>query len=133
MSGTITVKWENGEGEEVELTFPAKMEVCNECGGEGYVLRGGLRGEAFTQSEFYEAFEDPEDREEYFKPGGRYDEVCDTCHGNNVVPVVDEEQVSRSSKHMQRLYEEYCQWSERRAELEADFAAEREAERRMGC
>ncbi len=130
MSDTIELTWENDEGEEVTHSFPAKMEVCPECEGHGFTLREGLRGESYTASEFYEAFEEPEDREEYFRYGGKYDQVCDCCKGKNVVPVVNEERLSEEQK---KLYAEYEKWEEDNARYDAESRAERDAERRMGC
>jgi hypothetical protein len=129
MRETINLKYENDEGEEVTLTLPAKMEVCDDCGGHGYTLRGGMRGAAYTMEEFNESF-DEEDREEYFRHGGKYDEQCQTCHGKNVVPAVDEDQLSPEQK---KQYEEYEEHANRMAQLDADARAEEAAERRMGC
>lgn len=130
MSDTIELTWENDEGEEVTHSFPSKMEVCSECEGHGFVLREGLRGEAYTAEEFYEAFEEEEDREEYFRHGGKYDQQCPECKGKNVVPVVNEERLTAEQKV---LYAEWQKWEEDNARYEAESRAEREAERRMGC
>ena len=127
---TIKLKYENEDGDEVEITLPSKLGVCPECQGHGFVLRDGLRGESFTASEFEECFEEPEDREEYFRYGGKYDQQCPTCHGNNVVPAVNEEYLSEAEK---KLYAEYKEWEEDNARYEAEAADERAAERRMGC
>ena len=127
---TITVSFENDDGEEIELTLPSKMEVCPECQGEGYTLAGGLKGAAFSQEEFYETFDDYESREQYFTRGGIYDEQCQNCHGNNVVPVVDEEHITEKDKPQ---YEEWCKYEEIRARYEANDRAERDMERRFGC
>jgi hypothetical protein len=130
MSDTIELKWENDEGDEVTHSFPAIMGVCPECEGHGFTLREGLRGEAYTSEEFYEAFEEPEDREEYFRYGGKYDQQCPLCHGNNVIPVVNEGHLSAEQK---KLYAEYEKCEEDNARYEAESRAERDAERRMGC
>lgn len=125
--GTITIKLYEEENE-ILVQFPCKKEVCPTCEGEGFVLRGGLRGAVFSAEEFYEVFEDEEDRAEYFRPGGRYDEPCDTCQGRNVVSVVDEEACARDP--------ELTRWLgmyRRQQEEEAQFRREEEAERRMGC
>lgn len=126
----ITKTWENEEGEEVSATFPAKNEVCPECEGSGFVLAGGLRGEAFTSEEFCEVFEEPEDRAEYFRDGGKYDATCDVCHGRNVVPAVDVEHLSEEQKV---VLTEYVKWQAEQDKFDREYAAECAAERRMGC
>jgi len=118
-------------GEEVTVTLPAKNEVCSECDGTGYVLAGGLRGESFTMSEFYECFDEPEDREEYFRPGGKYDEQCNVCQGNNVVKVVDEDSLNEEQK---KQYEDYCFFLEECSPTDWRDDPDARAERRaMGC
>lgn len=134
MSGTITVKYykelEDGSQDEIILELPSKMEVCSNCDGNGYQLRDGLRGHAFAADEFRECFDEPEDRAEYFKPGGTYDEVCEECSGNNVTPYID---VGNIPEHQKEQYEEYCKYEEEQAYDDAMDRAERAAERRMGC
>ncbi len=130
MSDTIELTYENDDGEEVTLTLPSKMEVCDECGGHGYVLCEGMRGHAYTSEEFAEAFDDDEDRAEYFRYGGKYDQQCPVCKGKNVVPGVDESRLSDAQK---KEYAEYQEWQEAEWQADADCRAETEAERRMGC
>lgn len=101
----ITVTIENEEGEEQEVTFPAKMEICDECDGEGFVLTEGMRGYAYSAEEFAESFDD-EDQAEYFRRGGKYDVQCPCCKGRNVVPVVDESALSAEQKILFALYQE---------------------------
>lgn len=125
----ITKTWENEEGEEMTVSFPAKNEVCPECEGSGFVLAGGLRGEAYTAEKFCEAFE-PEEREEYFRPGGMFDTQCDVCHGQNVIPVIDEEHLTEEQK---KLAAEYNHWQNENDKYESESRAERDAERRAGC
>jgi hypothetical protein len=127
--GTIEKKWENEECEEITAIFPAKNEVCPECEGTGYVLAGGLRGADYTAEEFFEAFE-PDEREEYFRPGGAYDTTCDVCHGTNVVSVVDEQSLTAEQK---KLFDEYIIWQTEWDRQEREYAAECAAERRAGC
>ncbi len=117
---TIDITIYNDDGEETIETLPAKMEVCSECEGEGFVLRGGLRGYAFSAEEFNETFDDDEDRGAYFTRGGKYDEVCPCCKGKNVVPVVDEKELSAAQKEIFETFQEQ----------ESDRAAMREADRR---
>jgi RecJ-like exonuclease len=101
----ITATFENEEGEEQTVTFPAKMEVCDECDGEGFVLCEGMRGHAYSAEEFAESFDD-EEAGEYFKRGGRYDQVCPCCKGKNVVPVVDQSVLTPEQKVL------FAQWEE---------------------
>lgn len=122
---TITVTFQDEDGEEHSETFPCRMEVCDECHGEGYVLTEGMRGYAYSAEEFCEAFE-PEEQEEYFRPGGRYDVTCPTCKGKNVVPVVDEEKLSTEQKKAYALYLES-------QDREAAYRAEERATRRAEC
>jgi len=93
----IEITYENDEGEEVSVELPSKMEVCDECNGETYVLREGMRGHAYSAEEFAESF-DEEEQAEYFTRGGIYDEICPCCKGKNVIPVVDEEKLTPEQK-----------------------------------
>lgn len=83
-----------------DIEFPSKMEVCPECEGHGYTLVDGMKGHVYTTEEFNEAF-DEEEAQEYFKRGGRYDQVCKTCNGKNVISVVDK--ASCSSEQLKAL------------------------------
>ena len=121
---TITLTYENDENEEVVLVFPAVMEVCPECEGEGHVLCDGMRGHAYSAEEFYESF-DEDERVEYFTRGGMYDQQCPLCHGKNVIPVVDEEHLT---EHQKLEYEVWCEYDERRAMYDAQDRATRYAE-----
>lgn len=121
---TITI-----DDEEVEHSLPSKKEVCSDCNGEGYVLCEGMRGHAYSMEEFNEAF-DEEDRAAYFQRGGKYDVVCTTCNGNNVVDVIDEENLNTSQKE---IYNIYSKQEEQRAAEERMYEAECRMERMMGC
>lgn len=70
------------------IEFPSKMKVCSECNGHGTTLVEGMKGHAYTMEEFNESFDEVE-AQEYFKRGGRYDQVCKTCLGKNVIAVVN--------------------------------------------
>lgn len=120
----IEVSYENDEGEEVTESLPSKKEVCPECDGDGYVLRGGMRGYAYSAEEFAESF-DEEEAAEYFKRGGRYDEVCDCCHGKNVVAVVDE---SRLTEDQKVIFQAWTESQEEKARSEAEDRATRRGE-----
>lgn len=125
---TIQFETVDDEGCVVEHELPARFGVCSDCEGHGTTLRAGMREHAYTQEEFNETFHDDEDRAEYFKRGGMYDETCRTCEGKRVVLVVDRERCCWSDEHKQALalYE---------AKLKDEAAYEREcaAERRAGC
>ena len=95
---SITVKWENDEGEEVEHTFPAINEVCGRCEGYGTHLNPSIGQHAYTLEEFNEAFDDDESREAYFTRGGMYDVRCEQCHGNKVIQVIDEEHMPERTR-----------------------------------
>lgn len=115
----IKVSFENDDGEEIELSLPSKMEVCFDCGGEGMVLTEGMRNHAYSSEEFFQEF-DEEERVEYFRRGGRYDVVCPTCHGANVVSVVDEAFIHEKDKVE---YAEYQKSQERKARYDAEDRA----------
>lgn len=121
----IQFTWENDDGDEVELELPAKHEVCARCQGHGTHLNPSIGEHAYTAEEFEESFDD-EGREEYFRHGGRYDVMCEECHGKRVVLVVDVD-ACRSDEQKAALaaYDR---------KLEADASYERECahERRMG-
>ena len=128
MARTTTIQFtaETDDGDTIDCSLPGKFEVCPHCDGHGTHLREGMRGYAYTTEEFQDSFDD-EEREEYFKHGGRYDVTCTECHGARVVAVVDEDACrTPEEKATLKLYE---------AKLEDDYAYEREcaAERRMGC
>jgi hypothetical protein len=89
--------------EETTYEFPAINEVCDECDGEGFVLCEGMRGYAYSQEEFNEAFDDD-------------DQICPVCNGKNVVPVVAENLLTDKEKV---LYAEYQKCEERIAREEA--------------
>jgi hypothetical protein len=103
---TIELKYENDEGEEITMSFPSLKQVCHECHGEGFILCEGMRGYAYSSEEFAEAFDD-EDREEYCRRGGMYDQQCDVCHGRNVVDVVDESKLSPEQKEFYEAFQAY--------------------------
>jgi len=74
-------------GLQKELEVPATLTVCPKCKGEGVSDPAAFDG-GFTQSEFFECFEEPEDRMDYFN--GVYQVTCTDCDGENVVPCIDE-------------------------------------------
>jgi hypothetical protein len=115
--GEIVLKWYDEEGEEVEHTFPAKNEVCHRCEGYGTHLTPSIGNHAYSMEEFNESFDDEEDRAAYFQRGGKYDVQCEECHGNKVLPVVDE---ARLSDEQKKLYAEWEESEEERARSDAE-------------
>jgi hypothetical protein len=77
------------EGDEYQVELPTRFEVCPRCEGHGTHLREGIGEHAYSREEFEEAFSDEEEREQYFKRGGRYDVSCERCSGTRVVAVID--------------------------------------------
>ena len=117
---TVEVYGEDDEGDySEEVTLPAKLEVCYGCHGTGSHVHRAIDGNGITGEEWAEW--DPEDREDYM--AGRFDVTCEDCHGRNVMPVVDWDNVP--DKTAERVHK-HLEW-------EADYAAECEEERRMGC
>jgi hypothetical protein len=125
----ITLKVFDDDGDEIELTLPAKNEVCDRCEGHGTHLTPSIGEHAYSSEEFEEAF-DEEGRKEYFRRGGIYDVQCHECKGNKVVPVVNEDALNDEEK---KEYAGFQAIQEKRWEEEADMRAEEAAERRMGC
>lgn len=122
MSIKITI--ENDDGEEETMSLPAKMEVCPECQGSGFVLCEGMRGHAYSAEEFAESF-DEEEAQEYFTRGGMYDTQCDHCHGQNVVPVVEEDRLTPAQKE---FYQTYLDQESSKARMDAEDRATMRAE-----
>lgn len=128
MKISVTIYDEDGNEEIVDL--PAKMEVCHNCEGEGYVLNESMRYHAYSAEEFYESF-DEEDREEYFKRGGIYDVVCPTCKGKNVVPVIDRA-FCQNDPELKAALDKVDEMEEENRQYEAECRAERRAEEGFG-
>lgn len=127
--GTVQLTWENEAEEEVTHSFPSKNEVCHRCEGYGTHLNPSIGEHAYTPEEFDQEFDD-EGKEEYFRHGGIYDVQCETCKGEKVLPVVDEEHLSPEDK---KLFGEYREWKEEQDAFDADYEAECRMERLMGC
>lgn len=110
----------------IVVKFPAKRVVCHDCNGEGFVLNPSMRYHAYTEEEFFEAFDDG-DREEYFTRGGIYDVICPTCKGRNVIDVLDRDAVQ--GDYLCAMLKKY----DKQQREEYYHQLECEAERRMGC
>lgn len=123
---TIEVTLYNDDGDEEEVSFPAKMEVCDRCGGYGTHLNPSIGEHAYSAEEFCEEFDEEEQRE-YFKRGGMFDVICEECGGKNVVKVIDREACKKGDlAEKLALYDDDC-------EDRAAFAREQAAERAMGA
>jgi len=95
-----------------EIMLPGRRIVCDECNGTGRVLCDSLRGVAFSRDEMEPDFEDA-----YFR--GDYDVQCDVCHGNNVILVPDEDQLTKRQRILWQSH------TAREAEYQAELAHER--------
>lgn len=100
-----------GEDDDVEfeVELPAKFEVCGTCEGKGTHVNRAIDGNGLSREDFAE---DPDFEEAYFR--GDYDVQCEECHGQRVVPVVDED---RANPKLLKLYQEHL-------ESEAEMRAE---------
>lgn len=109
--------WENDEGVE----FPAIWAICHDCQGEG---KSCAYLGAFTAEDF--DYEGPEFREDYMS--GRYDKPCKPCEGSGKVKEINEGVISANSP-LGTLLKQYHE----KLKGDAEYAAECEAERRMGA
>lgn len=92
---------EDDEG--VEITVPARMEVCGRCDGHGTHTNPSIDGHGITMDEWRGPEWDDESREAYLS--GRYDVTCGTCQGTNVVPVPDLRSVSAAVRRQVRAWQ----------------------------
>lgn len=118
--------------EERTITLPVKFEVCGRCDGHGSHLTPSIGEHAYSVEEFYESFDDEEDRVEYFRRGGRYDVTCERCRGLRVEAVPDVEACARDPKLKADLAALHEQWKSE-AEERDEWESESRAERMMGC
>lgn len=117
----VTTEDENGDEVEIEVSLPAKFEVCGTCDGRGSHVNPSIDADGISPEDFAE---DPEFAESYF--GGAYDQPCNECGGRRVVAVIDESHLNSTQARNLRLV--------RKAQREqATFEAECRAERAMGC
>lgn len=118
---TVTHTLYTEEGDELEVVFPAKFEVCHRCRGNGKHVNPAIDGNGLSQEDFDQ---DPDFREDYFS--GVYDVPCYECKGQRVIAEIDEERLSAEQKAQLVLLE--AQWDE-------DAATDhmQEMERRMGA
>jgi hypothetical protein len=114
------------DGEEISHSLPAMYVVCDRCEGFGTHLHEAIAEHAYSLEEFNESF-DEEEREEYFKRGGRYDVVCTECKGLRVVSVVNRD--ACTTPELVEILKKFDEIEEQRAE----FAAIQASERRYGA
>ena len=117
----IAITYTDEDGEEVSVDLPSRKVVCPACKGEGSLLHPSMRGHAYTQEEFAEAFSE-EEAAEYTRRGGRYDVQCEQCRGKNVVDEVAED---RLTVEQREHYDRWCESQREDAEYEAMCRAER--------
>jgi hypothetical protein len=107
------------------VLFPMKLVPCGTCNGTGKHVNPSIDCGGISQDDFDA---DPGFREAYF--GGAYDVTCYGCSGAKQLPIVDEDALDAEDK---AKYERWRAYADEVARDEADYAAERAAERRMGC
>ena len=96
--------------------IPAVYEVCPTCDGKGSHVNPSIDSHGISAEEMYD---DPEFAEDYF--GGAYDVSCNECEGRRVVLTPKKGADERAVNALDQAYR-----------FEAEYAAEREAEMRMG-
>ena len=110
----------NDDGDEVTHRLPSVLTVCPCCRGTGSIVNPSIDGHGIGAEEWENEWSE-EEREGYFR--GVYDISCPECHGNNVVPVVDE---ARADPVLLKAYHEHLR-------DEAVYRRECESERRYGA
>jgi len=115
MSGpTIELTVFTDQGDEVELTIPARFVVCPRCQGAGSHVNPAIDGNGISPQEF---LEDPDFEESYFR--GDYDVSCYRCGGRRVIKKIDRLKATKAEK---KLFDDH---ERELRELEAEEAAER--------
>ena len=124
---TLSITLLNDDDTEETHELPAKFEVCERCEGHGTHLHTAIGQHAYSVEEFNEEFSDDEDREAYFRRGGKYDVTCEECGGRRVVLVVDEN-ACRTNE-----FREILQRYQEQEQEKARWRAEDRATMRMEC
>lgn len=114
---TMTIRFEfEAEDDDVEVTVPAKFEVCGTCDGKGTHVNPNIDHQGITPEEFDE---DPRFREDYF--AGHYDVPCNECHGRRVVPTIDEDhadpELVNAYRDLERSMWDEARWDVRCREM----------------
>jgi len=115
MSFTFVRETENGEE---TYTLPLTMEVCPTCNGRGTHGNPAIDAGGYS--------DDGDDCDEYGENryfSGFYDMVCQTCHGRNVVAVIDRHMADMDTL---KVWDKKCEDDE-------EYEAMCRAERRMGA
>jgi DnaJ-class molecular chaperone len=99
----FTFTLEDDDGEEVEYSVPAKLELCSNCNGEGKTVDPNIDGNGITSSEWAELCDGDSDFAENYM-GGKYDITCEECGGTRVVKVIDEELLTEEQKELVERY-----------------------------
>lgn len=115
-AGRMVIVIEGEDGEDINL--PARYEVCETCDGKGSHVNPSIDSQGLSREDFDE---DPDFAEGYWE--GRYDQPCNECHGQRVVPEVDMDKLTEPEKKM----------VEERIEAHYSHQREVEAERRFGA
>jgi hypothetical protein len=85
------------DGDELEVSLPARFEVCPTCEGKGTHVNRAIDGNGLTREDFDQ---DPDFAEDYFRGG--YDVQCEECKGTRVVAVVDKKRLSATQRAQYR-------------------------------
>ena len=109
---TVTLFVDDDDGDEHEVTVAFKWVVCDVCQGKGSHVNPAIDAHGLSAEDFAG---DPDFDADYF--AGAYDQPCNQCGGKRGVPE-PEDALEALEDH-------------RRSE--AEYRAEAEAERRMGC
>lgn len=109
-----TILMYNDEDEEEEKTVAIAFEVCPCCAGRGSHVNPSIDSHGLSREDFDE---DPDFAEAYFS--GAYDQTCNECGGQNVVPVPADPKIR--------------EYIAERAREAMEYRRECEAERRMGA
>lgn len=128
MKATVLLRWEDdesGDEEEREVEVPIKFEICPTCQGKGTHVNPSIDCNGLTAEDFAE---DPDFAEDYFN--GAYDQTCNECGGERVVPEINREGVNEETG---KLIDEVMRQLEAQREFEAQCHAERMAEIRFGA
>ncbi len=110
----------------------SRWAICAGCEGNGKVENPAFSN-GFTSEEWSEMCEDRHDDGETAASrylSGIYDVLCGGCKGNGKVREPDFQAMPRPER---RAYVQFLRRQRAEAEFERECAAERDAERRMGC
>jgi hypothetical protein len=107
-------------GEESTVEVPAEYEVCGLCNGKGKHVNPSIDAHGLSSEDFAE---DPDFAEEYFS--GFYDISCNECGGRRVVLTPRDDLNKEQQDAIDHMYDVQ--------EIDREFRAEVEAERRMGA